>query len=48
MANTHPALKKMLERYDLSSSAGSYDALREVLQEIVLLGLYEGGFFKQS
>lgn len=48
MANTHPALKKMLERYDLSTSAGSYDALREVLQEIVLLGLYEGGFFKHA
>lgn len=38
----------MLEKYDLSSREGSYDALREVLQEIVLLGLYEAGFFEQA
>ena len=48
MANTHPALMKMLERYDLSTGSGSFDALREILQEIVLLGLYEGGFFKHA
>lgn len=48
MANTHPALSKMLERYDLTTVSGSYDALREILQEIVLLGLYEGGFFKHA
>lgn len=44
----NPALAKMLEKYDLSSREGSYDALREVLQEIVLLGLYEAGFFEQA
>ena len=44
----NPALAKMLEKYDLSSREGSYDALREVLQEIVLLGLYEAGFFDQA
>lgn len=44
----NPALAKMLEKYDLSSKEGSYDALREVLQEIVLLGLYEAGFFEQA
>ena len=48
MANTHPALSKMLEHYDLTTVSGSYDALREILQEIVLLGLYEGGFFKHA
>ncbi|MDD3603445.1 MAG: nucleotidyl transferase AbiEii/AbiGii toxin family protein [Sulfurovum sp.] len=48
MANTHPALTKMLDRYDLSTGNGSFDALREILQEIVLLGLYEGGFFKHA
>ena len=34
---THPALLKMLEKYDLTNSNSSYDALREILQEIVLL-----------
>lgn len=48
MTQTHPALAKMLERYDLSSAEGSFDALREILQEIVLLGLYDGGFFKHA
>lgn len=48
MTETHPALAKMLERYDLSSAEGSFDALREILQEIVLLGLHEGGFFKHA
>lgn len=38
----------MLEKYDLSNSNSSYDALREILQEIVLLGLYDAGFFKQA
>jgi predicted nucleotidyltransferase component of viral defense system len=36
----------MLEIYDLSDSNASFDALREILQEIVLLGLYDAGFFK--
>lgn len=45
---THPALMKMLEKYDLSNSNSSFDALREILQEIVLLGLYDAGFFKHA
>ena len=45
---SYRALTKMLEKYDLSSADGSYDALREVLQEIVLLGLYDAGFFKHA
>jgi predicted nucleotidyltransferase component of viral defense system len=45
---THPALIKMLDKYDLSNSNNSYDALREILQEIVLLGLYDAGFFKHA
>ncbi len=48
MTRTHPALVKMLERYELHSTQSSFDALREILQEIVLLGLYEGGFFKHA
>lgn len=45
---THPALIKMLEKYDLTNSNSSHDALREILQEIVLLGLYDAGFFKHA
>ena len=45
---TYPALLKMLEKYDLSSHESSYEALREILQEIVLLGLYDSGFFNHA
>jgi len=45
---THPALVKMLERYNLANSNESFDALREILQEMVLLALYDTGFFKQA
>ena len=31
---THPALIKMLEKYDLTNSNSSYDALRQILQKI--------------
>ena len=39
MASSHPAIAKMLEHYALNSKEESVDALRESLQEIVLLGL---------
>ena len=42
---THPAIAKMLERYDLSTADKTYEALREILQEIMLLGLSRAGFF---
>ncbi len=45
---TNPALLKMLEKYDLTDSNSSYDALREILQEMILLGLYDAGFFKYA
>lgn len=45
---THPAISRMLEPYDLSTTSSSYDALREILQEIILLALYDAGFFKQA
>ncbi len=48
VANTNPAILKMLERYDLSSEESAYEALREILQEIVLLGLAEAGFFDKA
>jgi len=44
----HPAIGKMLEKYDLSNAEKTYEALREILQEIVLLGLYRGGFFNHA
>jgi predicted nucleotidyltransferase component of viral defense system len=46
--NIHPAIAKMLEKYDLSSADKTYEALREILQEIVLLGLYRAGFFDHA
>ena len=48
MPNTHPAIIKMLEKYDLSTSESTYEALREILQEIVLLGLYRAQFFEHA
>lgn len=45
---THPAITNMLNRYDLSTADSSYDALREILQEIVLVALYDAGFFKHA
>ena len=48
MPNTHPAIGKMLEKYDLSTADKTYEALREILQEIVLLGLSRAGFFDHA
>ena len=48
MPNTHPAIAKMLEKYDLSTADKTYEALREILQEIVLLGLSRAGFFNHA
>lgn len=38
----------MLEKYDLSTAERTYEALREILQEIVLLGLSRAGFFEHA
>jgi len=48
MVNTNPAIMKMLEKYDLSTQEKAYEALREILQEIVLLGLADAGFFEKA
>ena len=48
MPNIHPAIAKMLEKYDLSTADKTYEALREILQEIVLLGLSRAGFFNYA
>ena len=34
MPNMHPAIAKMLEKYDLTTADKTYEALREILQEI--------------
>jgi len=44
----HPAIAKMLEKYDLSTADKTYEALREILQEIVLLGLSRADFFDHA
>ena len=38
----------MLKRYTIENSTDYYNALREVLQEIALAGLYRGGFFDKA
>ncbi len=47
MANLHPHIEAMLNRYDLSKNE-PFEALREILQEIVLYALYEAGFFNYA
>lgn len=42
------AVKKMLGAYDLSTVASATDALREVIQEIALLGLSRSSFFAKA
>jgi len=46
--STHPAVARMLQRYDLSTPDRTYEALREILQEIVLLGLSRADFFDRA
>lgn len=42
------AIQKMLERYQTDSRANADRALREILQEITLLGLWRGKFFEHA
>jgi len=41
-------LESMLRRYSLESADDYHSALREILQEITLAGLYRGGFFEKA
>lgn len=41
-------LKSMLQRYDCSSSEKIHQAYREIVQEIVLAGLWQGNFFQEA
>lgn len=41
-------LEQMLARYELTTGGQQLQALREVMQEIALSGLYRGGFFDRA
>ena len=47
MANIHPHIEAMLNRYDLKKD-DPFEVLREILQEIVLYALSDAGFFKYA
>lgn len=42
------ALKRMLERYDLNSVQDFKNAIKEIIQEITLLGLWRAKFFEKA
>lgn len=44
----HEAVKRMLARYQCDTTRNTINALREVLQEIVLLGLWRSKFFEHA
>ena len=44
----NPALQEMLDKYPRGSADESINALREVLQELALLGLWRGKFFERA
>ena len=41
-------LDQMLKRYPLTSAGQQDQALREIMQEIALAGLYRAGFFEKA
>lgn len=41
-------IEQMLERYEIVSEDDLSNALKEIFQEIALLGLYRGGFFQKA
>ena len=41
-------IEQMLTKYDIESETDLINALKEVFQEITLLGLYHGGFFNHA
>lgn len=41
-------IKQMLSKYDINSEDDIINALKEIFQEITLLGLYRGGFFSKA
>lgn len=41
-------VEQMLSNYEITNEADLINALKEVFQEIALLGLYQGGFFEKA
>lgn len=41
-------IEQMLSNYEITNEADLINALKEVFQEIALLGLYQGGFFEKA
>ena len=41
-------IEQMLLKYDIKSEDELINALKEIYQEITLLGLYRGGFFQKA
>lgn len=41
-------IEQMLSNYEITTEADLINALKEVFQEIALLGLYQGGFFEKA
>lgn len=41
-------IEQMLSQYEIVSKEDMHNAMREILQEITLLGLYSGGFFEKA
>jgi Nucleotidyl transferase AbiEii toxin, Type IV TA system len=44
----NPAIRQMLEKYPLTTVDGSLRAVREILQELALLGLWRAKFFEHA
>ena len=44
----HDAIKTMLKSYNPKSLSEMENALKEIVQEIALLGLWRGKFFEQA
>ena len=41
-------MEQMLKKYNPKSETELINALKEIFQEIILLGLYRGGFFNKA
>ena len=41
-------IEQMLSTYEITHEADLINALKEIFQEIALLGLYQGGFFEKA
>ena len=44
----NPAISQMLERYNCQSTEDYKNALKEIIQEIALLGLFRQNFFDKA